>query len=98
MGIDDPKGFIEKRYGKSDTKVTLLVTCVVGEAIVTEVESAVEETQSSGSWIDVMVSVQCSTYALYVSQEGCMWAVHLYLKLKVDCAIYSKTVAIFTYQ
>ena len=62
MGIDDPKGFIEKRYGKSDTKVTLLVTCVVGEAIVAEVESAVDEAQSSGSWIDKMVSVYCSIY------------------------------------
>lgn len=71
MGIDDPKGFIEKRYGKSDTKVTLLVTCVVGEAIVTEVESAVEEAQSSGSWIDIMVSVYCS---IIIHQERCIWA------------------------
>ena len=55
MGIDDPKGYIEKRYA-SGGKVTQLVTCAVGEAVVTEVEAAVEEAQSSGSWVDVMVS------------------------------------------
>ena len=55
MGIDDPKGYIEKRYASSG-KVTLLVTCAVGEAVVTQVEAAVEEAQSSGTWVDVIVS------------------------------------------
>lgn len=55
MGINDPKGYIEKRYA-SGGKVTLLVTCAVGEAVVTQVEAAVEEAQSSGSWVDIMVS------------------------------------------
>lgn len=62
MGIDDPKGYIEKRYC-SNSNVTLLVTCAVGEAVVTEVEAAVEEAQSSGSWVDIMVSVQCTLLA-----------------------------------
>ena len=56
MGIDDPRDYIEKRYA-SDGKVTLLVTCAVGEAVVTQVEAAVEEAQSSGSWVDIMVSI-----------------------------------------
>ena len=56
MGIDDPKGFIERRYGVSrGGKVTLLVTCAVGEAVVTQVEAVVEEAQSSASWVDIMV-------------------------------------------
>ena len=56
MGIYDPKGFIERRYGVSrGGKVTLLMTCAVGEAVVTEVEAVVEEAQSSGSWVDIMV-------------------------------------------
>lgn len=66
MGIDDPKGFVEKRYGESDTKVTLLVTCAVGEAVVTEVEAAVEEAQSSGSWIDIMVSIYYGLCNIFV--------------------------------
>lgn len=57
MGIDEPKSFIERRYG-TDHKVTLLVTCAVGEAVVTEVEAAVEEAQSSKSWVDIMVSAR----------------------------------------
>ena len=59
MGIDDPKGYIEKRY-TTGGKVTLLVTCAVGEAVITQVEAAVEEAQSSGSWVDIMVrTVTC---------------------------------------
>ena len=63
MGIDNPKGYIEKRYA-SGGKVTLLVTCAVGEAVVTQVEAAVEEAQSSGSWVDVMVSTVQRKYEM----------------------------------
>ena len=68
MGIDDPKGFVERRYGVSrGGKVTLLMTCALGEAVMTEVEAVVEEAQSSGSWIDIMVRnhVSVCTYVLH---------------------------------
>ena len=58
MGIDEPKHFIEKRYGLNSgfNMVTQLVTCAVGEAVIVELEAAVEEAQNSGSWVDIMVS------------------------------------------
>ena len=71
MGIDEPKHFIEKRYGmNSDNTVTLLVTCAVGKAVIVEVEAAVEEAQCSGSWVDIMVS-------LCILSGGCV--LHIFL-------------------
>lgn len=54
LGIDNPKGYITRRYGSRDD-VIQLESCCVGQMIVMEVEAALEEVQTSGGWVDIMV-------------------------------------------
>lgn len=88
MGIDDPKGYIEKRYACSG-KVTPLVTCAVGEVVITEVEAAVEEAQSSGSWVDIMVGNVTVVNVTYVNKKKFVYktgSMHLIGRLKASSA------------
>jgi hypothetical protein len=58
LGVDDPRGFIARRY--SDTSggplVEQLESCAVGEAVLKEVEGAVDDIHNSEiEWIDILV-------------------------------------------
>ena len=52
LGITEPKVFIKRRF-QSSQELTFLSTCCVGEQIVSNIESSIEDVVSGGSWIDV---------------------------------------------
>ena len=54
LGIDDPKGYITSRYSRHGD-IIQLQTCCVGQVVLTEIEAALDEIQSSGGWLDAMV-------------------------------------------
>lgn len=61
LGIDDPRGFIARRYcGTSgESVIEQLESCAIGEAVLKELEGAVDDIHNSeAEWIDVLVSVQ----------------------------------------
>ena len=55
LGIDDPKGYISRRYGKRDDVIQLETCCLCKMALI-EVDAALEEVRTSGGWVDIMVS------------------------------------------
>ena len=55
LGIDDPRGYITRRYGNRDD-VIQLESCCVSQVVVMEVDAALEEVRTSGGWVDIMVS------------------------------------------
>ena len=55
LGIDSPQEYLTRRYG-NQTTLLKLETCCVGQLVQTRVEAAIEEVQSSNSWVDIMVS------------------------------------------
>ncbi len=55
LGIDDPQAYVNSRYGDSKD-VVQLQSCCVGQSVLTEVEGAVEEMQSTQGWVDILVS------------------------------------------
>ncbi|XP_076372553.1 UFM1 specific ligase 1 isoform X1 [Tachypleus tridentatus] len=52
LGIQDPKNHIKKRY--KDQSLMFLSSGCIGGAIVEQIEAAVDEALTSGSWVDVM--------------------------------------------
>lgn len=61
LGIEDPKGYITRRYCATSTGsvvVVQLASCAIGETVLTELEGAVDDIHSSEiGWIDVLVSI-----------------------------------------
>ena len=57
LGIDDPKGYVARRYSdSSEGQVLQLATCAVGENVLRELEGAVEDIHNSDvEWMDVLV-------------------------------------------
>eukprot|EP00731_Ephydatia_muelleri_P001090 Em0001g1090a len=53
LGIDSPQEYLTRRYG-NQTTLLKLETCCVGQLVQTRVEAAIEEVQSSNSWVDIM--------------------------------------------
>lgn len=53
LGIDSPLEYLTRRYC-NQTKLLHLETCCVGQLVQTRVEAALEEVQSSNSWVDIM--------------------------------------------
>ena len=55
LGIDDPKGYVARRYCAT-SGVEQLESCAVGEMVLKELEGAVEDIHTSEmKWIDVVV-------------------------------------------
>ena len=52
LGISDPKQYIKKRF--PDSGLVFLSSCCISASIVEQMEVAVEEALSSGSWVDVL--------------------------------------------
>ena len=54
LGLEDPKGYAKCRFsGCKD--VVLLDSCLLGPAHIGQVDSALEDTQNSETWVDVQV-------------------------------------------
>ena len=54
VGIDDPRGYARQRYDDKEGLV-ILESCCLGPAVLCEVEGALEEMKTTGSWVDVLV-------------------------------------------
>ena len=65
LGIDSPLEYLTRRYC-NQTKLLHLETCCVGQLVQTRVEAALEEVQSSNSWVDIMVSPLLLHHILYL--------------------------------
>lgn len=59
LGIDDPKGYIARRYCTPEqSAVVQLESCAIGETVLKELEGAVDDIHNSDiGWIDVLVSL-----------------------------------------
>ena len=51
LGISEPRAFIKRRFPAGD--LTFLSTCCVGDQILSNLESSIEDVISGDSWIDV---------------------------------------------
>ena len=54
VGIDDPRGYARQRYAEKEGLV-ILESCCLGPAVLCEVEGALEEMKTTGSWVDALV-------------------------------------------
>ncbi|XP_023347984.1 E3 UFM1-protein ligase 1, partial [Eurytemora carolleeae] len=52
LGISDPIVFLKKKF--KDEKMVYLDTCVLGPALLDQIETAVSEALGAGSWIDLV--------------------------------------------
>lgn len=58
IGITDPISFISRM--QLSKELIALATCSVGPKILDDISAAIEESISSGTWIDIMVNFSFS--------------------------------------
>lgn len=59
LGIDDPQGYVSRRYCTPEETVVQLVTCALGDSVLKELEGTIDDIHNSEvGWIDVLVSVK----------------------------------------
>ena len=54
LGLEDPRGYAKSRFG-GRTDTVLLDSCLLGPSYLGQVESALEDTQNSETWLDIQV-------------------------------------------
>ena len=56
LGIEDPQGYVARRYCTAQETVVQLESCAVGDSVLRELEAAIEDIHNSDvGWIDVLV-------------------------------------------
>lgn len=64
LGITDTQSYLKRRFkGKS---IVYLKTCCAGPLVVDNLEAAIDEALSSGTWLDVMVNIVVCICRFYV--------------------------------
>lgn len=95
LGIDDPQGYIVRRYSILEKKVLQLATCAIGETALRELEGAVEDIHDSEvEWIDVLVSDSCATYIPTLMFRFCSHYFLLRVLLKMPNKFFMKNITV----
>ena len=54
LGITDSQSYLKRRF--KNKSIVYLKTCCAGPLVVDNLEAAIDEALSSGTWLDVMVN------------------------------------------